>query len=237
MSGAAVIDITPEEAPTVALALPDNARAIKVTDNTSRAAANDFFLRCRDARKVIAAHYDPKIEKWKEAKKLADTNRAALVAEKDAAEAPIREAEGIVTKEILRFDAEETERREREYREAEEKAKREAEEAALAAAVDAEEAGAPPEEVAAIVAAPVFVPVVPPQAAPKLAGTAKKENWKFEVNDFPALLRAVAAGKVPSAALMPNEVFIGAQVRASKGTIQYPGVRVWPDRGLRPTGR
>ena len=87
-----IIDITPDEKEVVrsaTVALPDNARAIRVVDHVSKVAANDFFLRCREARKLIAAHYDPKIEEWKAAKQLADGNRAKMVAEKTAAEAPI----------------------------------------------------------------------------------------------------------------------------------------------------
>jgi len=241
---AQVIDITPEkeEAKTVALVLPSDARAIKVQDYATREAANAFFLKCRDARKKIAAVFDPHIERAKEAKKKADEVRAALVKEKEQAEAPIVEAEGIVNREILRFDDEDRKRREKEQREAEEKAHREAEEAALRAAAAAEQAG-DKEEAAAIIEeavhAPVFVPAPPPP--PKLKGSSEVTYWKFEVENLKALILAVASGKAPASYLQANEVAIGATVRAqSKGetsSFSCPGIKIWPDTKRKATGR
>ena len=238
-----VIDITPAEsaeARSVAIALPSDARTVKVIDHPSRAAANDFFLRCREARKKIAAVFDPHIDRAKEAKKKADEVRAGLVKEKESAEAPIIEAEGIVKKEILRFDAEEEVRLERERREAEEKARKEAEEAALREAAEAEAKG-DKEEAAAILdeavtaPLPIFVPPTPPP--PKLAGSAKTELWKFQVVDLKALVQAVATGRVPLSAVKADEVAIGQIVRASKGSLAWPGIKTWPEKDIRPTGR
>lgn len=235
-----IVDITPEEkeARSVALALPDQARAVKVTDYATKEAANTFFLDCRRARKVIATFYDPKIEEWKAAKKLADDNRAKMVAEKTAAEAPIVEAEGIVNREIMRFDAEDRARREQEQREAEAKARREAEEAALRAAAEAEAAGEQEEAAAIIeeaVRAPVFVP--PPPPPPKLAGSAEVTSWKFEVVDLKALVLAVASGKAPLSYLQADEVAIRRTVIAQKASFQCAGIRTWPETSRRSTGR
>lgn len=237
---ARTIDITPEEseARSVALALPDQARAVKVTDYATKEAANAFFLDCRRARKVIATFYDPKIEKWKEAKKLADDNRAAMVAEKTAAEAPIVEAEGIVNREILRFDAEDRARREEEQRIAEERAREEQEEAALRAAAEAEASGET-EEAAAIIEeavhAPVFVPAPPPP--PKMSGAATVTTWKMQVADLKALVLAVASGKAPLSYVMADEVAIRRTVTAQKASFQCPGVKTWPEESRRATGR
>lgn len=237
---ARVIDITPEkeEAQSLALALPDNARSIKVSDYATKEAANAFFLKCREARKRIAAVFDPHIDRAKAAKMAADATRAGLVAEKTAAEAPIVEAEGIVNREIMRFDAEDRKRREEEQREAEAKARKEAEESALRAAAEAEAAGEK-EEAAAIIqeaiAAPVFVPAPPPP--PKMQGSAEVTNWKFEVADLKALVLAVASGKAPLTYLEANTVTIGATVRAQKASFVCPGVKVWSETSRRPTGR
>lgn len=236
---ARTIDISPEEeAKSVALALPDQARIVKVTDYATKEAANAFFLECRRARKVIATFYDPKIEEWKAAKKLADDNRAKMVAEKTAAEAPIVEAEGIVNREIMRFDAEDRKRREEEQREAEAKARREAEEAALRAAAEAEAAGER-EEAAAIleeaVTAPVFVPAPPPP--PKLAGSAEVTTWKCEVDDLKALVLAIASGKAPLSYIMADEVAIRRTVTAQKASFRCAGIRTWPETSRRSTGR
>lgn len=237
---ARVIDITPErvEAQSLALALPSDARSIKVLDYATREAANAFFLRCREARKRIAAVFDPHIERAKEAKRKADEVRAGLVAEKDAAEAPIVEAEAIVNKEILRFDTEDKKRREEEQRIAEEKARKEQEERALAEAAEAEKAG-DKEEAAAIIqeaiAAPIFVPAPPPP--PKLAGSAEVTTWKMEVTDLKAIVLAVASGKAPLTYLCADEVAIRRTVTALKASFSCPGVKTWPETSRRGTGR
>ena len=237
----AALDITPEgkqEIQSVSLVLPERARSIKVLDYSSREAANAFFLKCREARKVIAGHYDPKIEEWKAAKKLADENRAKMVAEKATAEAPIVEAEGIVNKEILRFDTEDKKRREEEQREAEAKARKEAEEAALRDAQEAEAAGCK-EEAAAIIeeaiTAPVFVPA--PPAPTKLKGSATYTNWKFEVTGLKALVLAVASGKAPLSYVQADPVAIGSTVRALKESFRCQGIKTWSEESRKSTGR
>ncbi len=235
---ARTIDVAEAEAQSVALALPNSARSIVVIDYQTKEAANAFFLDCRRARKVIDAFYDPKIEEWKAAKRLADDNRAKMVAEKTAAEAPIVEAEGIVNREIMRFDAEDRKRREEEQRIAEAKARKEAEEAALRAAAEAEAAGER-EEAAAIIheaiVAPVFVPAPPPP--PKLAGSAEVVTWKMEVSDLKALVLAVASGKAPLTYLQADEVAIRRTVTAQKASFTCPGVKTWPETSRRSTGR
>jgi hypothetical protein len=241
-----IIDVTPEaqEARSVALALPDNARTIRVVDYVSKVAANAFFLKCREARKLIAAHYDPKIDEWKAAKKLADDSRAKMVAEKTSAEAPIVEAEGIVKSEILRFDEMEQKRLAEERREADMRSRKEAEDALLRAAADAEAVGDVTEadallEEAAAPRLPIFSPPPPPVA--KLSGTAVYEIWKFEVTDLRALVNAVASGRIPITAVCADEKQIGQAVRAmsrdGKSSFNWPGIRVWPEKGMKPTGR
>ena len=236
---AVVIDITEkQEVASVALALPDNARAIRVVDYGTKEAANAFFLKCREARKKIAAVFDPHIERAKEAKRKADEVRSGLVAEKDAAEAPIKEAEKIVNEEIMRFDVEDRARIEKERREAEEKARKEAEEAALSEAAELEAAGSKEEAAAVLeeaITAPVFVP--PPPPPPRTEGSTEYTVWKSEVVDLKALVLAVASGKAPLSYLAADTVAIGATVRAQKTSFSCPGVRAWPETNRKPTGR
>jgi hypothetical protein len=236
---ARTIDITEEqEVKSVALALPDNARSIRVMDYATKETANAFFLKCREARKRIAAVFDPHIDRAKAAKMAADATRAGLVAEKTAAEAPIVEAEGIVNREIMRFDAEDRKRREEEQRIAEAKARKEAEEKALAEAAEAEASGDREEAEEIIkeaVHAPVFVP--PPPPPPKLVGSAEVTTWKMEVTDLKALVLAVASGKAPLTYLQADEVAIRRTVIAQKASFSCPGVKTWPETSRRGTGR
>jgi hypothetical protein len=148
------------------------------------------------------------------------------------------EAEGIVNKEILRFDTEDRERREKEQREAEAKARKEAEEAALRAAAEAEASG-DKEEASAIIeeaiTAPIFVP--PPPPPPKLAGTAEVTYWKCEVTDLKALVLAVASGKAPLNYIQADTTVIGSAVRNQKKFFSCPGVKSWSETNRKATGR
>jgi hypothetical protein len=200
------IDITPEaqEVATLALSIPDAAKKLSITDDISLGIGNELLLSIKDLRKQIADTFDPIIRKAHEA------HKAAVGAKKDA-EAPLVQAEGIVKPAISGYMAEcERKRREEEDRQRKEAEKR-AEELALAAAIEAEDAGASPEEVQAIVEAPVYVPP------------------KFEVTDLRALVKAIAAGQVPIEAVKPNDVVIGAQARSLRTSLRWPGVRVWEE--------
>jgi hypothetical protein len=219
---AAVIDITPESVAALALPIHDQAKALSIVDLESLKRGNELLLNIKDIRKQIADTFDPLAAKAHEAHK-------AILAEKKKAEAPLIEAEGIVKPAIARFMAEEERKRREEEARLAEIARKQAEEMALAAAIEAEEAGAPPEEVDAIAAAPVFVPTVAPPPPPKLSGVSIRKVVKFEVTDLRALVKAVAAGQVPIEALQPNDVVIGAQARSLRGSLRWPGVRVWEE--------
>jgi hypothetical protein len=111
------------------------------------------------------------------------------------------------------------------------------EERRLQAAIEAEAAG-DKEEAKAILEAPiveqpVFVaPVVLATTTPKVEGLSKRQVWKCEVTDLMALVRAVAAGTIPLAAIEANTVFLGQQARSLKSEMRYPGVKVWPEETM-----
>ncbi len=72
---------------------------------------------------------------------------------------------------------------------------------------------------------PVTVPPPPPAHVRTEVGTlGTQQNWKFEVVDF-ALL--------PNEYKMADEVKIGKVVRATKGSVAIPGVKMWPEDSLR----
>lgn len=64
-------------------------------------------------------------------------------------------------------------------------------------------------------------------AVPKVEGTSAPKDWKAEVKDLKALVLAVAAGRVPMAAVVANEKFLNSQAKSLKSEMVYPGVRVW----------
>jgi hypothetical protein len=224
MNGNAAIDLTPDaqEAAALALPIPEQAKSIAIRDDDSLRRGNEILLTIKDLRKKIADTFGPICSAAFAA------HKAAVKAQKDA-EAPLVEAEGIIKPAIARYMAEaERKRREEEARLAE-IARKQAEEAALAAAIEAEEAGAPPEEVQAIVEAPVFIPQPLAPPAPKLEGISIRKVVKFEVTDLLALVKAIAAGQVPVEAVEPASTVIGAQARSLRGSLRWPGVRVWEE--------
>jgi DNA repair exonuclease SbcCD ATPase subunit len=67
----------------------------------------------------------------------------------------------------------------------------------------------------------VFVPApVVNSSVAKVAGVATKQVWKFEISD---------ANIIPKEYMIPDMVKIGAVVRATKGTLAIPGVKIYAE--------
>jgi hypothetical protein len=90
-----------------------------------------------------------------------------------------------------------------------------------------------------IKAAPLELPtVVVTKDVPKVEGLSYSEMWHYEVTDLMALVKAVAAGKVPIQAIAdPSKEFRSGYLHSMatrlKNTLQYPGVRVWSTKDPR----
>lgn len=67
---------------------------------------------------------------------------------------------------------------------------------------------------------------------PEVAGISRRETWHAEVLDMRALVRGVAEGNVPLAAIEPNQRFLNGQARALRAELRYPGVRAVPKRTI-----
>jgi len=214
-----------------ALSLPAQAKAARVTDNKSLERAGEILVAVKGLRKLINETFDPII------KKAHESHREAIE-QKKRAELPLVEAEGVLKPQIGRYVAEQ----ERIKREAEEKARREeqarieaerkAEEERLAAALKAEEAGdsARAEEILNE-APPEFKPLPPAPVGfvvPKISGMSTSTIWKFDVVD---------QAKIPSEFMVPNFTKIGQVVRATKGTLQIPGIRIYSEKSVSARGQ
>ena len=77
------------------------------------------------------------------------------------------------------------------------------------------------EEAEELLNQPSFVAPVQAQTAPKIEGVATVDTWKFYVEN-PA--------QVPREYLIPDEKKIGQIVRAMKGAMQIPGVKIWVEK-------
>lgn len=64
---------------------------------------------------------------------------------------------------------------------------------------------------------------------PKADGLTVRENWKHEVTDFEALVKAVAEGKENINCLLPNDKLFGAQVKVLKDQFVVTGVKAVRD--------
>jgi hypothetical protein len=223
-----VVNHDPEEVKSEALAWPERAAALKVTDAESYTAGGELLKAIKALRNRIADTFDTHIKRAHEAHK-------ALVKEKADAEAPLTQAEGTIKRALIAYtEAEERKRREEERRLAEEARKaeeaRRLEEAAALEAMAVEtgdtEMMATAQE---IVSAPVPAPVVVlPKTTPKVAGLSYREVWRF---------RVVNAALVPRQYLTVNEQAIGGVVRAMKGATVIPGVEVYSEKVASASGR
>lgn len=96
----------------------------------------------------------------------------------------------------------------------------------IAAAEESAQAADVIEQQAALVAdSPIIV--APITAAAKAAGISTRDNWKAEVIDFAALVKAAAERPDLLALLKPDESALRKMAGALKSGAAIPGVRVW----------
>jgi len=237
--------IPPDDATAKRLAVVSRAQqfaqsvtAITVNSPESYVVAGETLRAIKSLRNELESACRPEIDARHKAHKeaLAEFNRG---------DSPLAVAETTLKRAILTWDQEQERKRRQEearlQREAEERAKEEArkqaEEARLQEAIAREEAGdaegAKEALEAPVVTPAVFVPpVVLPTMTPKVEGITKRQVWKCEVSDLMALVRAVAGGHAPLAAIQANTVFLGQQARSLKSEMKYAGVKVWPEDSL-----
>lgn len=142
--------------------------------------------------------------------------------------------ESAMKRAIVSFEAEEEARRRKEEerlqaearaREQREKEKLEAKAAKLEAKGDA--AGA---EAMRTKKDEVFVPKpIVESRVEKVAGVHKIQVWKAEVTDLMTLVKAVAEGRAPLMFIEANTQALNKQAKATKDTLQVPGVRFYAE--------
>lgn len=159
---------------------------------------------------------------------------AALEAARDLFRRPeslLATAETMLKRAMSVYDeAQERERREaqRKLDEAAERERRRlAQQAERAAAKGQTDKAAELQERAAMTVAPIAQ-----QDKPAVAGISRRETWHAELIDLRALVRGVADGHVPLAALQANQKFLNGQARALRSELRYPGVRAVPERTI-----
>jgi hypothetical protein len=225
---AIVVDNTAETVKSDALAWPERAAALRVTDTQSYTIASEMLKGIKALRNRIADVFDKHIS-------AAHAQHKALVKEKADAEAPLTQAEGTIKRSLIAYSEEQERIRKAEERRLAEIARKAEEDRRMAeaAALEAEALATGDVEMLAtaneIVEAPLVAPVVTlPKATPTVSGISYREVWKFRVTNV---------ALVPREFLAVDETKIGGVVRAMKGLAKIPGVEVYSEKVASASGR
>ena len=229
-------------------ALVVQARALAVTDQPSFEVAAGMLRTVKTYLARVAAVLDPVIRAAHVAHKVAVDQKKILDAPALKAEGVLkasmaayeqeigrqrREAEAQAQQELARREAEAQAQQELARREAEAQAM--AEEAALAQALareaEGDHEGAQTVMVIPMPPAPVatFVPPVVVEA-PKAEGISFRTIYRVEVDNFMALVMAVAANGLPLAVLKPDQTALDGYARSMMGAVEIPGCRMVAER-------
>lgn len=200
-----------KEVTTLALSIPDQAKQIVIRTMDDYVRAGEIMLTIKAIRKKITDTFQP-------IKRKMDAAKQEVLDQERAADAPLKEAEALLSPQIINWNREQEKIRQAEEARLREIARKEEEERQLQDAIMAEQCGNK-EEAAAIMEAPVqAAPVVIPKAVPKVTGMSIRDNWKFRVTNEKL---------IPREYLKVDEVKIGQVVRALKSSTNIPGIETY----------
>lgn len=153
----------------------------------------------------------------------------SMVALRDKALLPFRQAEQIIKQKLGSYQMEIERKRQAEAEMLRKEAEAKAEADRIAKAQEQMDKGdlAGCEKTLAAPAAFVPPPRVTTPEPPKVAGVSFKDVWKFEIVDV---------SKLPPEYLMPDEPAIRKTVSGLMGKTNIPGVRVWSEKGVSGRG-
>ena len=199
------------EVTTLALSVPEQAKQISIKTMDDYVRAGEIMLTIKAIRKKITETFKPIKQKM-------DAAKQEVLDQERAADAPLKEAESILSPQIIAWNREQERLRQEEENRLREEARKQEEERRLQEAILAEQHGQK-EEAEAIMETPVQVaPVVVPKSVPKVSGMSIRENWKFRITNEKL---------IPREYLKVDEVKIGQVVRALKSATNIPGIEVY----------
>ena len=221
-----------------ALDWPGKARALVIVDVPSYNGAADLIKGIKALAKQIDDVCDPNIARW-------HSGHKAAVAEKAELKAPLTEAEGIIKRGLVAYDAEQEKIRQEEQRRQQEEARKQEEARRLeeAAAMEREAAATGDAQLQAdaeaLIAAPVYVaPPLVEKTTPKVSGISYRTAYSARVTDKAKLVAFVAAHPQFLGLVDANMVALNGQARSLKLAMQIPGVVVDEKRDVAAgTGR
>ena len=201
-----------------ALSVPEQAKAIIVTNNDQFAKGEEFLAICKALENEIHKAWDETVE-------LAHAAHKSAVAKRKGFLDPLEEGRRLVKQKMIAYQDEQERIRREEQRKADEEARKRAEQDALDAALAAEKEG-DKETAEAIIQEPVYVPpVFVPKVAPAASRlSAGRSVWSGECVNLMALVKAVAEGKQPLSYLEASKTVLGVAAKM-KAACNIPGVR------------
>jgi hypothetical protein len=201
-----------------------SAAGLEVTDDASYREALQWIERGKRLLDDINAHHDPII------KAAYDTHKIALAAKKKFT-GRIDAIIGALKRKTVAYHEAERRRIDAERREAEDRARKEAEARRLQEAEELASLGMTEAAGAALDAPPDIRPSAPPRSAEpeRASGVSYRENWKAEVADLAALVKAVAEGTMPVTCLKPDMTELNRLAKVFRNTRQIPGVRQYAE--------
>ena len=196
--------------------LVKQAEAITVVDSVESAKM------ATDAGRVLQAQSAEVERFFKPVKSQIDAlKKPVLESEKSMAQA-IDESKKRLGGLIQQYTAEQERIRREEERKAREEAMRAAQEEQLARAVELESEGRSG-DAEQILQEQVYVPVAIQTEAPKMAGTVGRTIYKCRVDNFKALVKAVADGLAPIQCLVADESYLNKRANLDKDGFSMPG--------------
>jgi hypothetical protein len=220
------------------------AAGLKVIDRESCLNASHLLRSIKTLRGQVQTWFAPHLEAAMETKRKAEAARKGLADEQARMEAPLMEAELVLKRSLLAWEAKEEQDRLAEERRLQADAQRQAEAVTLAAAaameLEAKQTGNVEmlAEAADILEQPIEAPVVVvAKQVPKVQGVTYRDNWKAHPDvNVRALAAAVAAGTVPVTFLTVNMTAINQFARATQGAQPVAGVKFYNDRQIAARG-
>lgn len=216
-----------------AVATPDKAQSIQITDDEAYRKAGELTLTLRSIKKEIDETFDPIVKKAHEAHEEAVSQKKKIM---EPVERAMRILDGKISLYHEERQRQKREEEERLRKEAEEKARIEEEERRLSEAVQLEKEGhtelADAILEAPIVPQPVFVPKAEIQT-PKVDGISVAKIYKAEVTSLPQLLQAISQGKAPITLVEVNQSALNGMARALREGFVIPGCKLVIESSVR----
>ncbi len=220
------------------------AASLQVTDAESCLKAGTLLKSIKLLRAQVQAFFQPHVDASMEVKRKAEAARKALTDERDKMERPLVEAEAIVKRNLLMFEAREEARRlDEEHRiqaEAQARAEQMTREAAERMAAEGLRDGdlGLIAEAESLLEQPTEAPVVHVESTvPKQKGIQFRDNWKAHPDvDLRALCAAIGRGEAPVTFVEANLTAINQFGRSTEGTQPIAGIRWFNDRTIAARG-